>query len=193
MTHPRPSRRRAVLFGAFSTLLSLGALSCQAPPRDLYGLYVASLEDHDLASSQSTPAEVAERQDGRIELVRSEIRKGNVDSAEGHLWAAGVLSLGNEREDLELALEQAQRAFEGGEKRGGLLIAEAIDKLLVMHDERQRFGTQLVLDTRNGRWQLFPVDPATTDAERAELGLPPLADLAARAAQMNATHSGNTD
>ncbi len=49
----------------------------------------------------------------------------------------------------------------------------------------QKFGTQLV--EVDGKWKVYDVDPATTDAERAEWGLPPLAEAHARAAELNQT------
>jgi hypothetical protein len=47
----------------------------------------------------------------------------------------------------------------------------------------QKFGTQLV--EVEGKWQVYDVDPAVTDAERAEWGLPPLAEAVARAGELN--------
>jgi hypothetical protein len=43
----------------------------------------------------------------------------------------------------------------------------------------QKFGTQW--RARDGGRELWPVDPATTDSERAKWGLPPLAELRRRA------------
>ena len=42
----------------------------------------------------------------------------------------------------------------------------------------QKFGTQLVAD--GVQLALWPVDPATTDSERAKWGLPPLAEIQRR-------------
>ncbi len=49
----------------------------------------------------------------------------------------------------------------------------------------QKYGTQLVED--RGQWKVYDVDPAVTDEERAEWGLPPLAEAHARAAELNQT------
>jgi hypothetical protein len=43
----------------------------------------------------------------------------------------------------------------------------------------QKFGTQW--RARDGGRELWPVDPVTTDSERAKWGLPPLAELRRRA------------
>ena len=49
----------------------------------------------------------------------------------------------------------------------------------------QKFGTQLVEIA--GQWKVYDVDPAVTDEERAEWGLPPIAEAHARAAELNQT------
>lgn len=50
--------------------------------------------------------------------------------------------------------------------------AAAFDRMRVLRGQPQKFGTARAHD--GGPW---PVDPATTDSERAKWGLPPLAEL----------------
>ena len=53
------------------------------------------------------------------------------------------------------------------------------DRLRLLAGAPQKFGTQW--RARDGGRELWPVDPATTDSERAKWGLPPLAELRRRA------------
>jgi hypothetical protein len=46
----------------------------------------------------------------------------------------------------------------------------------------QKFGSNIVPDGRG--WRLWDVDPATTDAERAQHDMPPLQQMCERAAAM---------
>lgn len=59
------------------------------------------------------------------------------------------------------------------------LAAAAFDRLRLLAGAPQKFGTQWV--ARDGAVALWPVDPATTDSERAKWGLPGLAELRRRA------------
>jgi hypothetical protein len=46
----------------------------------------------------------------------------------------------------------------------------------------QKYGTQY--RSVGGRWVLYPVDPATSDEERARWDVPPLAEALRRAEEM---------
>ncbi|MBL9077669.1 MAG: hypothetical protein JNL08_09205 [Planctomycetes bacterium] len=83
--------------------------------------------------------------------------------------------------DVELAqaLVLAAMAHEPAARR---LAAEAYDRLRVLAGRPQKFGTQTTV--HDGRGELWPVDAATTDSERAKWGVEPLAELRRRAATM---------
>ncbi|MFY9344832.1 MAG: hypothetical protein WAT39_20230 [Planctomycetota bacterium] len=55
------------------------------------------------------------------------------------------------------------------------IAAAAFDRLRLLAGQPQKFGTQST--GRDGKRVLWPVEPTTTDSERAKWGLPPLADL----------------
>ncbi|MCA8974411.1 MAG: hypothetical protein KDC98_06800 [Planctomycetes bacterium] len=59
------------------------------------------------------------------------------------------------------------------------LAATAFDRRRMLRGEPQKFGTQVV--ERDGRRELWPVDPGTTDSERSKWGLPRLDELRRRA------------
>jgi len=44
----------------------------------------------------------------------------------------------------------------------------------------QKYGTNRFINQKTGKEELAPIDRATTDAERARYGVPPLADLLER-------------
>ena len=73
---------------------------------------------------------------------------------------------------------EAERLLLGllaGEPRARALAAAAYDRGRLLRGLPQKFGTQWV--TREGRAELWAVDPGTTDSERAKWGLPPLVEL----------------
>ena len=63
------------------------------------------------------------------------------------------------------------------------LVATAVDRSAMLAGRPQSFGTQLV--EVDGKWQVYDVDPSISDDERAEWGLPPIADAQERAAKLN--------
>ena len=70
------------------------------------------------------------------------------------------------------------RAAELGEERGFTVQAHATDRRMVLRHERyQRYGTVIIYEPVLRRHQLYPVDPATTDAIRRTMGVPSLAEL----------------
>jgi hypothetical protein len=54
----------------------------------------------------------------------------------------------------------------------------------MLRGEPQRYGTQYVSVPGYG-WVLYRWDPATTDAERASMGVPPLAEALERLKTLN--------
>jgi hypothetical protein len=87
--------------------------------------------------------------------------------------------------------DQADRA--GGRLRPGAderdgrrparwLAAAAQDRWLMAAGRPQRYGTQY--RSRGGRWELWPVDEATSDDERAAWDVPPLAEARRRAEEL---------
>lgn len=93
--------------------------------------------------------------------------------------AAGEELLQSDRADEVEAAQQLLLAAMAGEPRARALAATAYDRLRMLSGRPQKFGTQVV--RRDGRAELWPVDPATTDTERSKWGLPGLADLQRRA------------
>ena len=84
---------------------------------------------------------------------------------------------------LESAVGLARRAHRGGHPEAGLLVARCVDRLLYSEHKPQRYGT--VRPTIAGETRLPALDAGVTDAERAELGLPPAAQMLKEIEQAN--------
>ncbi|MEM7325989.1 MAG: alpha/beta hydrolase-fold protein [Actinomycetota bacterium] len=96
------------------------------------------------------------------------------------LRAAQLFSLSGEPSDLPVVVELAGRAHDAGLVGAGLVFAEAADKLCLFSGRPQRYGTVMV--EHQGDVVQPPVDPSITDAQRAELGVPSMAELRERMA-----------
>ena len=101
-------------------------------------------------------------------------------AAEDYFHAAMLLHHAPRLRDYWRAHELAQRAAELGYAPARWLVAASYDRWLMRQGKPQKYGTQYRLAHPLwqvwawGRYRLWEVDPATTDAERAEWGVPPL-------------------
>lgn len=128
------------------------------------------------------PQDVIERDRARRARVEQLLADGAVRSAEDHLHAAFVFQHGDELAHYWQAHELALRADELGDQgHARWLAAAAYDRWLMFQGRPQRYGTQY--RGVGGQYELYPVDPATTDEERARWNVPPLAEAEARAAE----------
>jgi hypothetical protein len=124
----------------------------------------------------------------RADEVREIVEKEGVKTAEDAFKAA-VLLVGTDRPaDLLLAEELASKAASLGEPRGTRVMAEAVDKRLMLSGAPQKYGTQFVFEFVLDSWRLYPIDPATTDAIRASVSVPTYAELLAAEDEMNRAH-----
>ncbi|MEX1024550.1 MAG: hypothetical protein WD226_05680 [Planctomycetota bacterium] len=118
---------------------------------------------------------------GRAERMADVRRALDADVApRERLFGALLLLDSGAVSDLERAFLEAERAADAGLEAARPVMAQAIDRALVLQGYAQKFGTQYVRD-EDGVWQLYRVDPATTDAERAAYGVPSLAEARAGA------------
>lgn len=168
-----------------AALLFLGALGgCRT--QDAEALYREALADY--GSHHGTGGlreEVLERQNARFEKVRAWAEEGTLESTDDLVYAAALLATSDHHEDVELAHDLAWTAAERGDPRGSQIAAEALDKLHLSVGLPQVYGTQYVFEPAIGTWRLYPVDPATTDEQRRLMGIAPLSELEARAAELN--------
>ncbi len=118
-----------------------------------------------------------ERRREVLELLQA----GRVNGAESLYAAAFIFQHGDCPDHYRLANELAKRSIEAGYDRARWIYAATLDRYLLSTGERQKFGTQYLVV--RGRWQLQPLDPATTDEERALYHVPPLVEIRAREGQ----------
>lgn len=163
-------------------LLLLPVVACNATrppsPRVLY-----RSARRDLARDQHTAgftAEVKERMEVRYRKAVALYESSLLSTAEDLLFTAALLTTSDNSSHLELAEVLANQSASMGEKRAFPVVAEAVDKLLLKRGMPQRYGTQYAYQPALGRWRLYAVDPATTDEDRAYMGLPSLKTLQER-------------
>jgi hypothetical protein len=129
--------------------------------------------------------------EARIKRVLELIAAGEVSTPEDRFRAAVVLQhtprtwcegklTSQGTDNYLLAHFLAREAFDNGVERAGWLSAAAIDRYLVSSGKPQKYGTQRSLNRETGKMELDPIDPATTDEERAALGVPPLKEILER-------------
>jgi hypothetical protein len=97
---------------------------------------------------------------------------GKAVSGSSQYNAAMILQHGTCADHFRLANQLAELAMNQGVTPARWLYAASMDRLLVSQGEPQKYGTQYRL--MDGRWELNPVDPATSDDERAKYNVPPL-------------------
>ncbi|HZN38041.1 MAG TPA: hypothetical protein VFD82_04515 [Planctomycetota bacterium] len=110
----------------------------------------------------------------RRQAVMAMQKAGALRSAADQLAAASVLVFSEVAAEVQAAQALALTAMPML-RRARLLAATAYDRLRRLAGEPQKFGTQVV--EREGARELWPVDPNTTDSERAKWDVPPLAEI----------------
>ncbi len=172
--------------------LALTLVSCRsgvAYPERMYVEVLGLTNSHGGTGGLRT--DVRKKMEGRFETVERWTEEGMLATPEDALFAALTLSLSDHATHLELSKELAIASAEQGEQRGYLAFAIASDKLAFERGESvQRYGTHIMYQPVLQRFELHPpVDPQTTDEERAAMGVPPLEQLRAEVATLNEEES----
>lgn len=153
-------------------------------PATLERMRVLYDEDQTARMGATIDWEVLNREDTarRVEVM-GYLKDGKLTTGAGLYYAALIFQHGNCPEHYKLANRLAARALEL-DFDARWLYAATLDRYLLSKGEKQKFGTQyVVLD--DCRYVLEPVDPATTDAERARYDVPTLASAKAAIAGRN--------
>lgn len=153
---------------------------------ELLALYEADQGDRSGGPDKIDWKIVGPRDEARRKRVDEIVAAGGAKAADDYYHAAMVFQHGAGVEEIRRARELALKAveIEPKHRRARWLAAAAEDRVLMFEQKPQKWGTQYT--KRDGVWILWDVDPAITDAQRAEWDVPPLAAAKARAAQMNA-------
>ena len=150
--------------------------------KELAEIFETDQADRRGGAFANDPQGVMERDRLRRARVEALVEEGRVVSGADYFYAAMVFQHGSSLDSFRKAHEFASRARDLGDGRAAWLAAASLDRWLTTLGRPQRFGTQF--QAIGGRWRLLPVDPETTDEERAAWNVPPLAENLKRADQM---------
>jgi hypothetical protein len=114
--------------------------------------------------------------------LRHIIESGGLQEPEDYYHAAWILNHGESVEEIWQAHKLAKEAAKFGLRHARWLTAATYDRWLMYQGRPQKYGTQIVPDGK--RQRVWDVDPATSDAERAEWDVPPLAEMYQRAEEV---------
>mgnify|MGYP001571946957 CR=1 FL=1 len=77
--------------------------------------------------------------------------------------------------DYKKAVSFAHRGMKDGFEKAKWLYAAATDRLLMAQKKKQRYGTQYI--RKRGKWDIYPVNPRTTDKERAQYNISSIKEI----------------
>lgn len=165
-------------------------ISSPEPCAELAALYAADRAEHAAVPPVDMPAYAVLRARDRARRVQAlaaleRLRALGAVPSEALYYAAWLLNHGETPDEAARAHALAREAAEAGYAPARWLAAAAYDRACMYAGRPQRYGTQFVPD--GVRYRLWDVEPATSDSERAEWGVPPLAEQHARAEAMTRT------
>lgn len=120
----------------------------------------------------------------RREEIIVYLQNGLITRASDLYYSALIFQHGNCSEHYQLASNLSLQAYELGYINAGWLYTASTDRYLLSIGQVQRYGTQYTTNIQ-GDFVLCPVDLSTADADRAEFGLPTLAELQERSESFN--------
>lgn len=171
------------------SILSLAALDCRQPspgPSALDELRALAGEDQTMRGAEETdPQKTYDADQAHRRRVFELIAAGRIASAEEKFLAALLLQhtpamvcggtmTSESRENYLLAHFLASASAEAGYRPARRMTAMTLDRYLWMCGLPQKYGTNFNIDKKTGRPDLEPLDPATTDEERARWDVEPL-------------------
>lgn len=120
----------------------------------------------------------------RVEVMRY-LAEGKLASADDFFNAAMIFQHGTCADHYKLANQFSEKAMNMGNHDARWLYAASLDRYLMTLGKPQKYGTQYQQNQKTGKWELYTVDPATTDEERARYDVPPMAETQKQLEQMN--------
>jgi hypothetical protein len=152
---------------------------------ELFTLYQADKQEHAHQPKANTMEYKAMRMRDleRRQRVMEMVTANELHTPEDHYHAAQIMNHGDTPDDAKNAHTLALRASELGHQFARWLAAASYDRWQMYQGKPQKYGTNYVYDGRGDR--LWDIDPSTTDAERAEWDVPPLAEQILKADEAN--------
>ena len=142
----------------------------------IYTLYSADRSDRTSDPEAGTPEYRALRQrdQQRRQAVQKLLAEGVLSTGDDLFYAAWILNHSDMSEEVWQAHVLALKAAGLGHRPARWLAAASYDRWCMYRGKPQRYGTQYVSD--GVRQRLWDVVPETTDQERAEWDVPPIAE-----------------
>jgi hypothetical protein len=138
-------------------------------------IYEEDQNDRKIWEETGDSGNVKEKDELRRQMVQQMIDSGQLEEGADYYHAAMVFQHGDRPEDFLKSNELAKKAIELGEERGKWMFAASYDRYLTnTKAEFQKYGTQYKKDKDADSWYVYPIDPNTTDEERAKYNVPPL-------------------
>jgi hypothetical protein len=180
-------QRTFSMVGSMIALAAACLVSACSTPSSKVGRLYASLQSDVAEHPTGKGPDLAlwERHQERANEVREILAEGKLESRTDRFHAAVLLAETRDPECLALAEQLGREVGLEGEKLGFRVAAEAIDKQLVLRGLPQRYGTQYEWVFVLQAWRLYPIDPATTDADRRAMEIPPLLEVYEGEKRMN--------
>ena len=143
---------------------------------ELLSLYQADRREHSSGFKQGSRPylDMRERDRRRRQRVSEIIAADETTAPEDYYHAAWIFNHGDTPEDAWQGHTLAREAAALGYRPARWLTAATYDRWLMYQGKPQHYGTQYVTDGK--RHRLWDVVSSTTDAERAEWDVPPLAE-----------------
>jgi len=151
---------------------------------ELQGLFRADQDERVNHPAYGTPDYwlLRERDAERRKRLQVIIDSGGLKEPEDYYHAAWILNHGERAEEIWQAHILAKEAAELGLRRARWLAAATYDRWLMYQGKQQKYGTQIVPDGK--RQRVWDIEPATSDAERAQWDVPSLAEMKRRAEEV---------
>ena len=159
-------------------LAAVLAAACSSTSSRLDRMYTSLKQDiADHGDETKLDPKLAQRNAERAATVRKMVESGEVTKGIDRFHAAVLLVETDDLDSLKLSEQLAMQAADQDVPLARRVAAEAIDKQLVKQHLPQRYGTQYEWVAPLRVWRLYSVDPITTDADRAKMGVPPMAEI----------------
>ncbi len=131
------------------------------------------------------PQKIDEGDTHRRYKVLDYIRTDRIHTGRNLVYAAFIFQHGDCTDHYEFANQLAKTALDYGYQDARWIFAASLDRCLMSQGEAQKYGTQYTWI--DGEFKLYPVDPNTTDEERALYSVQPVSDQLSLKSQVIST------
>ena len=153
--------------------------------KELQKIYQEDQGDRKSNDFNRNPLFFIKRDRARRKKISKILKKIKFNQGQDYYYAAMIFHHSPYKKDIKMAIELAEKSFKAGYKKARWLYAAAIDRLLVLENKKQKFGTQFFQKNQASKVILFPIDPSTTDKDRLEYNVPSFKKIKQQIAELN--------